>query len=234
MSILMFLVSTAVGQNRIEDIVHLEDGTIIHGEVIEYDPKGQIKIKMKGGSLVVHNGAEVIKIEKIKPKEGFQHYVVERPLHLKEKGWYHSAMGGMTFHFGGRGRVGILDFPFGFAVDYSFGYQFNRYFGIGTSIGFLYPASEGFIPVCANFRGYFLKTSANIFYDLKIGYGLAVDGIRFPGTRTGGFHWEPAIGVRFASKRKGHVVLSLGYLMQVGGVQEYGIYGLTTKVGVTF
>jgi hypothetical protein len=234
--LLTFLVSTAVGQQTIEDIVHLKDGTIIRGEVMEYDPKGKIKIKIKGGSLITYDSTEVTKIEKIKPEEGFQQYAVEQeqPLHLKKEGWYHSIMGGMTFSIQSRAISGVSGLPFGLTADYTFGYQFNQYFGLGASVGILVPNFEAYVPVCVNFRGYFLKTSANVFYDMNIGYGLSLNGLITSGTRNGGLHWSPAIGVRFASKKKGHVAVSLGYLMQIGGVHEYRVSAIVTKVGVTF
>ncbi|WP_052594299.1 hypothetical protein [Aureispira sp. CCB-QB1] len=231
---LMFLTSTVIGQEIREDVVHLKDGTIIQGEIVHYDPKDKIKIKIKGGSLIVYKSSEVTKIEKTKLKRAYQTDNSERPLHLKETGWYHSIAFGTTFKVYARGSVGIWNLPFGAMVDYTWGHQFNRYFGVGTSVGLLVPSFEAFAPICVNLRGYFLKTSTNVFYNMNVGYGVSLNGLTTVGTRKGGLHVHPSIGVRFASTRKGHATLSLGYMIQMGGVHEYSVYAITTKVGVTF
>lgn len=231
--VLMLIASVTIGQDNVGDIIHLKDGTIIKGEVVEYKPKEKIKIKTKDGHLVSYESSEVARIEK-NPKSKPSYIIDERPQHIKEKGWYHTLMGGTVFSgrgliFGNRGIV-----PFGFMLDYASGYQFNRYFGLGTSIGFLLPSFEAFVPICANIRGNILKTSFSPFYDINIGYGLSLNGLVTSGTRDGGFHFHPSLGVQFASDKKAHTVLSLGYLMQLGGIHEFNVNAITIKVGVIF
>lgn len=231
--VLMLIASLAIGQNDTGETIHLKDGTIIKGEVIEYKPKEKIKIRKKNGSIVFYESAEVVKIEK--NSNGNSSYVIDgSPEHIKEKGWYHKLMGGTVFSgngliFGNRGIV-----PFGFMLDYASGYQINRYFGVGTSIGFLLPSFEAFVPICLNLRGNILKTSFSPFYDINIGYGLSLNGLVTSNTRDGGFHFHPSFGVQFSSQKKTHTVLSLGYLMQIGGIHEFNVNAITIKVGVIF
>lgn len=231
------------GQATIRDIIYFNDGTVLRGQILEFSPKGEIKIEVEGGSLVVYKSSTILKIEKEKatpiPRKEKEKMLLDIP---KEKGWYHS------FSFGNVIPAPYTGFNFGptdllgFKLEYSTGYKFHRLFGMGLDVGFMGATSDAAIPICANFRGHFMKTSASLFYDLNIGYGLSLNALSaFQGADNyGGLHVHPAIGIRFPSKRKGHATLDLGYVMQFGrftGLDPRvspSLFAITLRVGATF
>ncbi|BDS11651.1 hypothetical protein [Aureispira anguillae] len=223
-------------QSEMKDVVHLENGEIVRGEVLEYDPKKTIKIRILGGSILVYNSSEVIKIEKEKVKESDKTKTIhsKRPLHVKDKGIYHSIMGGLMFSnerfLGASGGL-----PSGLSLDYVVGYQFHRLLSVGAGIGFNVPAYELYMPAYANVRGYFFKGSASMYYDVNIGYGFLLGGNFWAGgNQTGGFYARPSLGVRFPSTKKCHLTMDVGCTIQDRGLGLNSIYALSLRLGVTF
>lgn len=216
-------------QKQVGDIIHLENGDVIHGEVLEYNPKENIKIKILGGSILVYKSSEVLKIEKGEIESIATEVVEARPPHIKEKGVYHTIMGNTIFFVPNWGSM-----PAALGTEYSVGYHFHRLFGLGGGIGINTYYYETFVPIYANVRGYLFKTSTSMYYDLNIGYGLNVSSLTWMGTRVGGLYARPAIGVRFASTKKAHLAMDLGCNIQMGGVHEYARYSPSLRLGVTF
>lgn len=46
------------------DVLHLQNGSIIRGSIVEFEPQGNVKIQTADGSLFVYPSSEVVKIEK--------------------------------------------------------------------------------------------------------------------------------------------------------------------------
>lgn len=211
-------------QGALEDVVYLENGSVIRGQVIEYNPEKDIKIKILGGSVLVYKSSEVIKIEKeesLKKETTTAVKNKEKKSHIPSGvGLYHTVAGGTL--------LGLSDFfgpvP-GLSLKTSTGWSFHRTIGLGAGCGLLVLGEYAFIPVYANIRGNFMKSSASLFYDINVGYGIALKdqmGVGFGGGSSlgsvqkaeGGLYLRPAIGIRFSSKRRTHVFLDFGYVIQ--------------------
>lgn len=244
--LLCFASYQGFAQESTKDIVYLKDGTILRGQILEFDPKSDLKIQIEGGSVVVYKSSTILKIQKEKTEAIFDKEKGKRALNIpKEKGWYHSFSGGNVIP---APLVGLRFTPsdlLGFKFEYSTGYKFHRLFGAGLNIGFMAATGDATIPICANFRGYFMKTSASLFYDLNIGYGISLNALSaFQGADNyGGLHVHPAIGIRFPSKRKGHATLDIGYVVQLerylgfdlNGIDIHSpLFAVTLRVGATF
>jgi len=237
--LICFSSSQILGQEVLEDVIYLENGTVLRGQVLEYDPKGEIKIEIAGGSILVYKSSTVLKMEKEKSTATFKEGKKQRSLNMKDKGWYHSLSFGHVIET--NNPMGFHPFSLiGLSLEYSVGYQFHRLFGLGLNVGFLGSGADAGFPICANFRGYFMDKSASLYYDLNIGYGLSINSFTtLRGRDNGGLHIHPSIGVRFASTRKGRTTLALGYLIQTGRTTGFSselstLLAITMRIGVTF
>ena len=67
--ILVALTINALSQNNYRDVVHLKDGSIIKGIIIEQIPNKQIKIETSDGSVFVYEMNEIEKMSKEKISE---------------------------------------------------------------------------------------------------------------------------------------------------------------------
>lgn len=47
--VICLMTTVSWAQEAQDDVVYLENGSVIRGQVMEYDPKGNIKIKIYGG-----------------------------------------------------------------------------------------------------------------------------------------------------------------------------------------
>lgn len=216
-----FASATAFGQQAMEDVVYLKNGSIVRGRILEYKVNETIKIEILGGSILVYPAAEVVEIKKEDSKAPIvnneptrRELREQQPLHNPEKGWYHYSVGktgiGMNAFSNGVMAIGLY---------HSSGYQFNRLAALGLGLGIERNGAFNMMPVYVDFRGYMMKTSASMFYSLGLGYNavLPSNGGWAMGTiekSSGGYYIYPAIGVRFASRKRVHAVLDFGCTIQ--------------------
>jgi hypothetical protein len=242
--ILLFTSFSLCAQTILQDVIYMENGSVIKGSVLEYEPKGNIKIKILGGSILVYKSSEVVKI--LKDEVPTSDYNVpkkkQKEMHKPGKGWYNSITGGTL--------IGITDFgspSFGLSLIYVSGYHFHRLFGIGAgiSVNSLTLFQYSFIPVYANIRGHLMKTSTSLFYDLNIGYGIGLNDLFSNNAAQGGLYLRPSIGIRFPSTYKTHLVMDIGYIIQfakyeysdLGGnlvIENRTFYRPSLRIGVIF
>lgn len=63
LSLSLTLACLSTFAQRTQDVVHLHNGSIIKGDVIEHVPGGNLKIRTADGSVFVYNSSEIEKIE---------------------------------------------------------------------------------------------------------------------------------------------------------------------------
>lgn len=250
LSIVVVICLTTVNiwaQENKEDVVYLENGSVIRGQVMEYDPNGNIKIEIYGGSVLVYKSSEVLKIEKESVKVGQEVKKIKRPNHrVPNTGLY------ATIAVGTLGGLGDWGEPTpGISLKGAVGWHFHRLLGVGGGIGMMNLGGPTFVPIFANIRGNFMKSTASLFYDINVGYGIGVaNPMHFNGfgqleSVTGGLYLRPSIGVRFPSTRRTHVFLDFGYVIQFSNMQyrdwnnnpiieKRTIYRPSFRVGITF
>ncbi|MCH2046863.1 MAG: hypothetical protein MK212_22300, partial [Saprospiraceae bacterium] len=160
----------------------------------------------------------------------------------KDKTPYFSVMAGV---------LTVPDLDLGISITASAGYQFNRFLAVGGGIGYMTGTNVAFVPVYAQLRSHFMKTSASLYTELNVGYGF---GFNSPfsyifGPRAsveGGFYAYPSIGFRFKSKQRTHTTIELGYIIQLykesytdfftgaSYLNNNPFLRITAKVGVVF
>lgn len=197
--LILFLVLLCCGislsaQNYIET-VHLKNGSIIHGVIVEQVPNESLKIKTQDGSLFVFQMNEISKITKdVLTNSAFKTSGIQT------------------------GYRGFVDLGYSFGVgDYnvdrlefstSHGYQFspNFYLGVGAGLNYFHDGEVASVPLFANPRVDFSTGQISPFIDLKVGYTVS--------EYVEGFYLAPSVGVRFDIQNNKGINLSLGYTMQ--------------------
>ncbi len=250
LSVLVIICLTTVdtwAQETREDVVYLENGSVIRGQVMEYDPNGNIKIEIYGGSILVYKSSEVLKIEKETTKVVTKVKKEKRPNHkVPNTGIYG------TISVGTLGGLGDWGQPTpGISLKGVAGWYFHRLLGVGGGIGMMNLGGPTFVPVFANIRGNFMKSTASLFYDINIGYGIGVvnpmffNGLGQMSSASGGLYLRPSIGVRLPSTRQTHIFLDFGYVIQFSSAQymdwnnnsiseKRTIYRPSFRFGITF
>ncbi|BDS11652.1 hypothetical protein [Aureispira anguillae] len=249
--VICLMTTVSWAQEAQDDVVYLENGSVIRGQVMEYDPKGNIKIKIYGGSVLVYESSKVIKIEKEASQNTTPRHSKtakkDRTNHRPGIGLYHTVAGGTL--------MGISDWGSpepGISLNTTTGWHFHRLIGLGGGVGVMRLGGYSFVPVYANIRGNFMKSSASLFYQIDVGYGIAVKdqmfgfgGIGNLQTAKGGLYLRPSIGVRFPSYKRTHVFLNFGYVIQFGEYEyidwnnnpifeKRTFYRPSLRVGITF
>lgn len=216
-----------------QDVVYLNNGSIIKGQVIEYDPNGKIKIEIAGGSVLVYEAKEVQKMTKEPlrtPKTSSTKITTKPPAkknlekHLVKKGRYIMLATG----FVGSELPPSIPLPalWGEAIA---GMRLTPYLSVGGGLGLQVGVEQSFLQGFGHVRLNFSKRSFSPYIDGQAGYGLLLnpnglvnsgntwnwnDGVQSVQRARGGWYARPAVGVRFSSVGSVHCFLDLGCTFQ--------------------
>ncbi|MFC2152076.1 hypothetical protein ACFLSE_06065 [Bacteroidota bacterium] len=164
-----FLLSSNVNaQGKMQDVLYLKNGSVIHGEITEIKVNESITIKNNCGDTWVINQSDIERVT----KEPVVKSVVVRDsldkISYKRKGFYSNINVG--FLFGGN-----LDTPFPpLSVMYVSGYQFDWGLAVGAGLG-LELLNEAYMPAVADFRYTFRNSRVSHFIYLQGGYALSLE-----------------------------------------------------------
>lgn len=216
---LFFWGTISAQAQKMQDVVYLHDGSILKGQVLEFQPEGKIRVEILGGSVLVYPASAVKELKKEPVPNNL--LAPESPkatvgIPLKTKGIYlmsqiHANVG-KDYNYQIQGGTGFTHIV---------GYQFNQWFGLGLGAGFSSIGNKTFAPIFSEARGHFSKDASGFFYSLAAGYAYAfkhsTDQFGFSNNNTkakGGMWVYPAFGYRFKSSKKMNACLDLGYCIQ--------------------
>lgn len=208
-----------------QDVVYLNNGSIIKGQVIEYDPNDKIKIEIAGGSILAYDSKEVQKIRKEPIRTRYQQPIQKNlEKHLVQKGRY------ILLSIGFVGTELPPDVPLpallGEAV---IGTRLTPHLSVGGGLSLQVGITQSFLQGFGHIRWNFSKRSFSPYVDGQVGYGLLLnpnglihkpsawngnDRIQTIRQAHGGFYARPAIGLRFASTGSVHCFLDAGCTFQ--------------------
>jgi hypothetical protein len=214
--VLIFFFNTALhGQHekRMQDqsnhyIIYLEDGSILQGELINWEQNGNLELRLPNGNMIKLDAEQVKKVvdSQVKRKV-LEEYVFE------EKGFY-SLLRFQLIAPNGGDRGG--DKP-GAGVNFSYGYQFNQFLGLGLGLGYhryIFDTGEDIVPVFADIIGYISKSNTSPFYHVSVGYGIGITNEDYDIIEAdGGLYLHPSIGIRWGTKKIKWLV-DIGYIFQ--------------------
>jgi len=179
------------------ETIHLKNGSMIRGVIIEQIPDKTLKIQTADGSIFVYSNSEIAKITKEIPQRGERAKPVSpnRP-HTPAKPSY-MGMVDLGYSVDARGfSAGRAEF------STSHGCLIMPYLYIGGGVGFqYYHTLDGFgIPIFADFRGYPMKGDIRPYLNFRIGYSVS---------DAEGMYLTPSVGVSI-----NRFDINLGYTMQ--------------------
>ena len=216
------------------DVVYLNNGSILRGEIIEIIPDSLIKVRIAGGSLLVYAWEEVKKIVKeevviegkapttysVNPQDSgkiSENYYQPRRRKVRnnprfQKEWSYTNITETGFLLGQGYAGGTALF-----VQTINGYQLWPHLSIGGGIGFDRYLNEGtFMPLFLDVRGYLLKNKkVNPFSFVDIGYSVSFFNVRDVNIEHhGGLVFHHGYGITLATRNKFAWIFSLGYKLQ--------------------
>ena len=117
LSLFIVLAGGSAYAQRTQDVVHLHNGSIIRGEVIEHVPGADVKVRTADGSVFVYKSSEIEKIEKenvkADPKAGGHRgldFTIDAGWHLATKGEGNTVSAENSYAIGNGNRVAALSY----------------------------------------------------------------------------------------------------------------------------
>jgi hypothetical protein len=211
--------SVSFAQPSLQDVIHLKDGSIFRGTIIEQYPDSLVKVEITGGNLIVVTSAQLNYIE-YKMKPGRKASVQEdrdgaKP--LKRRGYFNiTEMGLMP---GTNSNYYYNYDPStsgGFTLQTINGYRFNSHWTAGGGLG-LDIIQQPLVQVFADARWEILDKKSSPFIFADAGYGFPISSspknTYTEITYKGGVSWGTGIGMRIRFRNDGAFIVSAGYKM---------------------
>lgn len=205
--LLMFLPLMAMGQDNAPDTtkieaVTLKNGHIVRGKIIEYTPLESLTIQQSDGTVthLTWNQIKVIKREKKQPLSAFTTtFAADKG---PQKGFRAMVDAGYSFYVGDNRSTDLMSsYSDHLEINAVAGYQFYPFLFLGAGAGYhgynknLNGKHFTMIPIFADVRVDFLRSTVSPFVDFRVGYSIG-DG---PYNHKGGHMFmSPAIGGRVA------------------------------------
>ena len=178
----MLIVSMSVFSRTSPETVYLKNGSIINGEIIEYQPDKQVKILTADNSVFVCNVEDIEKVTRVS---------TDVLAGKNSTSGYFGPQKGYRFFFAADQMIGDMT---GFKFTTTHGVQFNNKIFLGGGIGFCIADDdmESYlaIPVYADFRFDILNKKTTPFIEARAGVAFAIEG-------TTGFYGNISVGGRF-------------------------------------
>lgn len=195
---------------QLEQVVHLKNGTIIKGELLEYEQGGQLKIKIAGGSILVYNSddVELVETKQVTPKptDYKPSLPKKKPLNTDHKGFY----GNFAFGF----SATVAEHPnFGFLIHVALGSQLNEHLVVAGGTGLITSINPAMLcaPAYVSVRSYLNKGSGAVFVEANVGAAFQAGfPFLFDQNYKVGWYARPAVGIRIPSTKRAHVSLDAG------------------------
>ncbi|MCI5083664.1 MAG: hypothetical protein MRY78_18345 [Saprospiraceae bacterium] len=206
-----------------QDVVYLLNGSVFKGKILEYEKGAVLLLELEGGSVVEIEDSEIDKVvqeaveieEKEKKQSNTSKYSKpkeDRVYQFKENGIYNA------IYFSSSNGQANGELQVGIGAHNVFGYQFNRWFGLGFGVGvdsYSFQDGETLFPVFLEARGYFKKSWSTLFYSMNAGYGFATTNEEEQIIEAdGGLMFHPCVGYRFGANKDANVLIDFGYKFQ--------------------
>ncbi|MCF8257778.1 MAG: hypothetical protein K9J06_09500 [Flavobacteriales bacterium] len=245
-----FLHFDSYAQAGMEDVVYLNNGSVLRGIIIEQVPNKSLKVQIAGGSIFHVEIGDVTRIAK-EPTVVVPEVLRERPrdkstaaaprdtvqrapYEPKRRGYFFQAQILLEIVQGGAHIIN--------------GYRFGRFGHLGLGIGLdlsgpspangfsdqvnggNYAATGTYLPIFLHYSGEILKKRVTPFYAVEVGYAAALwssgmnDYGNGPTDLRGGAMWGLGIGVRFKTKKRLNFSLLLNVNAKNVSYREYSYW----------
>jgi hypothetical protein len=214
--VFVLLCNLSYGQNNMEDVVYLKNGSIIRGIIVEQIPNQSIKIQTKDRNIFVFKYDEIEKITKENlPLDNTNND--SKDASFKKRGFINLT----EINFSpGIGNVNTetltyknADFSFGFRTVN--GYQINEHLSLGLGIGIDKYKYSTLLPITFDARATILKGKVSPVFTANIGYSVGLNEVK------GGFVINPQFGIKTYLSENVAYLFNLGYKWQAQEATYY-------------
>lgn len=212
LSVFLFLLylapTTLLAQKKNwQDVVYLHNGSILRGYLTDDSTEEIIKLEITGKNLFVFSKAEVSRVTREYTRSDFKYPYTKGYQNITELGI--SVGNASAGEFGFARKIDISTNTFN-------GYLFNPHLALGFSTGVDTYDQLTYLPVGIGLRGDFTKTQVRPYYSFDTGYTLDwLNNPNLPGNYEGGFFWNPAVGIKFNSRKYHAFLLTIGFKNQL-------------------
>jgi len=216
----VLIASLCFAQSNCQDVVHLKNGSIIRGVIIEQIPNESIKIETADGNIFVFQIDDVAMLSKDLKNWGL-------------KDGYRGVLD-VGYQIGTGNGINRLK------IDFINGKQIGPYVSAGIGVGMRHYADYKVLlmPIFLNMKANFTAEKVTPYLSASLGYSFAASN-NFKGT---GVLFNPTVGVSFIFNNYS-LNIGLGYELQAMNSSFYSdmgnIYGsngdaLTLSIGMSF
>lgn len=196
------------------DVVHLTNGSVFQGEILEYERGKVLKIKLQDGQILE---VEDEKIRKIVQSDGLVEdsdllKKEKQPAVLKTDGWYNT-----TYTSFASGQNRFDQFTLGAGVHNVTGKHLNNTFALGLGIGIDNYSRRGetILPIYSELKVIPFQKAKQFYLIGSAGYGFAFKREQFGIQEArGGYMLHPAIGYRSGTADGTNVTIDIGLKLQ--------------------
>jgi hypothetical protein len=219
---------SSFGQNNMEDVVYLKNGSIIRGIIIEQVPNQNIKIQTKDRNVFVFKYDEIEKmtkenlpIENSNNSSNMTDFKKSGFINLTEIN-YCPGVGDVKI---GNNTIENVDYSFGFRLIN--GYQFNEHLSLGLGIGIDRYKNTTFLPLTFDVRATILKGKVSPAFTANVGYAIGLGDVK------GGLVINPQIGIKTYISKNVAYLFNIGYKLQAQEIlysyRNYNYYDTKTE-----
>lgn len=215
---LIFVMTTVFGQNddsaKVMDEIHLKNGSVFRGEIVEYKRGKMLKIRLQNGQELELADDEIKQIvQGLEIAEGAEMPVREKkPVVLKTEGMYNT-----TYTSFASGKNRFDQFTLGAGVHNVTGFHWKPFLGIGLGLGIDNYSRRGetIVPIYTELKFVPLKSKKELYLSTAVGYGFAFKREQFGIIEAkGGYMVHPAIGYRAGTSDGTNVTVDIGLKLQ--------------------
>lgn len=191
-------------QTETEDVIYLKNGGILRGKILEIENNETIKIETAGRNVFVLQMNEVEKISK-----------EEIPVNKYYKMSGYINISGIELLAGDDETT-----PYFYTMN---GYQFNPRLAAGIGIGYIpYRDPLDLLPVYLHLNVNLMEANSAPFLFLKTGYNFSIasENVHLIEDHTGGWMFNPGMGVQFNVSSGFRWQISLGYSLNNASYEE--------------
>ena len=211
---LILAFNLSFGQNNMEDVVYLKNGSIIRGTIIEQIPNQSIKIQTKDRSVFVFKFDEIEKFTKenlISENPTTTTTITPKIKDFKKKGYINITE---INYNPGTGSTNTGNYTIGFKTVN--GYQLNEHLSLGIGLGIDGNKNQTLLPITADIRGTILKGVVSPVINMNVGYSLLLNAKNnnIYSELKGGLVINPSFGIKTYISQNVAFLFNIGYKMQ--------------------
>lgn len=185
----------AQNKNIPNDKLMLKDGSILYGQILNYEIGGNIEFKLNSGRILTFSSNEIKKIE----MHSDEKETIQAKYEFKHEVYYNNFSASMISGSSSANNS-ILLFRTGVGLYYALGYRYNDFLSVGLGTGietYSYGLRELFVPIHFDYMAFLKKSKVSPFVRLQAGYGFLASADENVIEKNGGLNFCTGFGIKY-------------------------------------